>query len=160
MLIVMNKGTHEEHPNQPLQPNNEQLKKAVSFLTGYNGIFNVTSKNIKLFFLKANTDKDGYIQITTPPTAYDIKSLNTEIQRIIFEEEVFTEADYPFTTRPNFSKLGSNIERSSRRPQITFLPDDSIRNLFGFNATTIYEEQKTYHLIPFFHLIKFSSNQI
>ena len=41
-LIVMYKSTHEEHLSQPLQTNNKQFKIAVSFLTGYIGIFNIT----------------------------------------------------------------------------------------------------------------------
>ena len=43
MLIVMNKSTYEEHLPQPLQTNNKQIKIVVTFLTGYNGIFNVTN---------------------------------------------------------------------------------------------------------------------
>ena len=41
MLIVMDKSLHEEHLPQPLQTNNKQIKRAVTFLTGYNGTFNV-----------------------------------------------------------------------------------------------------------------------
>ena len=41
----MDKSTHEEHLSQPLQTNNKQFKIAVTFLTGYNGIFNVTNSN-------------------------------------------------------------------------------------------------------------------
>ena len=37
----MDKSTHEEHLSQPLQTNNKQFKIAVTFLSGYNGIFNV-----------------------------------------------------------------------------------------------------------------------
>ena len=36
---------------QPLQTNNKQFKIAITFLTGYNGIFNVTHKNNKFYFL-------------------------------------------------------------------------------------------------------------
>ena len=43
----MDKSTHEEHLFQPLQTDNKQFKIAVTFLTGYNGIFNITSLNIK-----------------------------------------------------------------------------------------------------------------
>ena len=43
-LIVMGKSSHEEHLSQPLQTSNKQFKIAVTFLTGYNGIFNVTTK--------------------------------------------------------------------------------------------------------------------
>ena len=49
MLIIMDKSTHEEHLSQPLQTNNEQFKIAVTFLTGYNGVFNVTDKKINSF---------------------------------------------------------------------------------------------------------------
>ena len=44
ILIVLDKSTHEERLSQPLQTNNKQFKIAVTFLTGYNGIFNVTDK--------------------------------------------------------------------------------------------------------------------
>ena len=52
MLIVMDKSTHEEHIFQPLQTNNKPFKIAVTFLTGYNGIFNVTNENNKFYFKK------------------------------------------------------------------------------------------------------------
>ena len=145
MLIVMDKSTHQERLSQPLQTNNKQFKIAVTFPTGYNGICFVTSKNNKFHFLKSITDKDGYIQITIPPGGYEIGSLNNEIKRIIIAEEHFTEADYPFKIQPNFSTLGSVIEISSQGPKITFIPDDSVRSLLGFKATTIYEE---YNLSP------------
>ena len=50
LLIVLNKSIHEEHLSQPLQTNNKQFKIAVTFVTGYNGIFNVTNKNKKFYF--------------------------------------------------------------------------------------------------------------
>ena len=34
LLTVMDKSTHEEHLSQPLQTNNKQFKRAVTFLTG------------------------------------------------------------------------------------------------------------------------------
>ena len=49
MLIVMDNSTHDEHLSQPLQTNNKQFKIAVTFLTGYKGIFNVTNAN-NIFF--------------------------------------------------------------------------------------------------------------
>ena len=140
MLIVMYKSTHEEHLSQPLQINNKQFKIAVTFLTGYIGIFNVTSKNNNFYFIKSITDEDGYIQITIPPGAYEIESLNNEIKRIIIDKEHYTEANYPFSIKPNFSTLGSIIEISTQGPVITFIPDDSMGNLLGFNKTTIFKE--------------------
>ena len=47
MSIVMDKNTHEEHLSQQLQINHKHFKIAVTFLTGYNGVFNVTDKNKK-----------------------------------------------------------------------------------------------------------------
>ena len=48
MSIVMDKSTHEGHLSQPLQNNNKQFKIAITLSTGYNGIFNATSKNNQL----------------------------------------------------------------------------------------------------------------
>ena len=41
MLIVMDKSIHEEHLFQPLQTYDKQFKIAVTFLTGFKGIYNV-----------------------------------------------------------------------------------------------------------------------
>ena len=140
MLIVMDKSTHEEHLSQPLQTNNKHFETAVTFLTGYNGIFNVKNSNIKFYFIKSITVEDGCIQITVSPGAYEIESLNIEIKRIIFDEGYYTEVDCPFTIKPNFSTFESIIEISTQGPVITLIPDDSMGDLLGFNKTTIYEE--------------------
>ena len=113
---------------------------AITFLTAYNGIFNVTNENNKFYFKKTITNEDGFIKITKLPGAYEIESLNNEIKRIIIDEEHYTEANYPFTTKPNLSTLGSVIEISSQGPLISFIFDDSMRDLLGFNAGTLYEE--------------------
>ena len=68
--------------------------------------------------------------------------MNDEIKRIIIDEGHYTETDYPFTKKPNFSTLGSIIEISKQGTLISFLLDDSIRNLLGFNTNTIHEEYK------------------
>ena len=145
MLIVMDKSTHEEHLSQPLQTNIKYIKIAVTFLTGYNGIYNVTDKNNIFYFTKSISDEDGFIQITISPGAYELENLNNEIKRIIIDEGHYTEANYPFKIRPNFSTLGSIIEISTQGPVITFVPDDSMRYLLRFNKTTIHEE---YNLLP------------
>ena len=49
ILTDMNKSTHEEHLSQTLRTKNKRFKIAVTFLTGYNGIFNVTHKNNNFF---------------------------------------------------------------------------------------------------------------
>ena len=112
MLIVMDNSTHEEHLSQPLQTNNEQFKIAVTFLTVYNGSFNVTNSYNKFYLKKTITDGDDFIQITIPPVAYEIESSRNEIRRIIIDEEHFTETDYTFHNKANFSKLGSILEKA------------------------------------------------
>ena len=136
----MDKSTHEGHLSQPLQTNKKQFKIAITILTGYNDNFNVTNSNNKFYFMKSITDEAGFIWITIPPGANEIESLTIEIKRNIIDEEHYTEANYPFTIKPNFSTLGKIIESSPQGPIINFLFDDSIRDLLGFNARTLYEE--------------------
>ena len=71
----MDKSTYEEHLSQPLQTNNKQFKIAITLLTGYIGIFNVTNKNTTFFFTVSNID-DGFSQITIPEGTYELESLN------------------------------------------------------------------------------------
>ena len=120
LLIVMDKSTHEEHLSQPLQTNNKQFKIAVTFLTGYNGIFNVTNSNNKFYFKKAISD-ENFIQIRISEGAYEIESLDVEIKRIIIEKGYYTESDYPFRIKPNFSTLGSIVEILTPGPMISFV---------------------------------------
>ena len=140
MLNIMNKSIHEEHLSQPLQTNNEQFKVAVTFLTAYNGIFNVTNSNNKFYFTKSITDDDHYIMISISPGAYEMKALNDEIKRVIINDGYFNEENYPFIIKPNFSRLGSIIEISNEESAISFKPSDSLGSLLGFNKRTIYEE--------------------
>ena len=139
MLIIMDKSTHEEHLFEPLQTNNKQFKIAVTFLTAYNGIFNVTDKNNNFYFTKSITD-EGFIKIVIPEGAYELENLDNEIKRIIIDENHYTETNYPFKIKPNLNTQRSIIEISSPGPIITFQPDDSIGKLLGFNKTTIFEE--------------------
>ena len=86
MLIVIDKSTHEERLSQGLQTNSKKFRIAVTFLTGYNGIFNVKNSNNKFYFKKTITDGENFIQITLPPGAYKIESLNSEVKTIIFDK--------------------------------------------------------------------------
>ena len=94
------------------------------------------------FISRKKTDEDGFIQINIPPVAYEIESLNDEIKRIIIDQELYTEANYPFKIKPSFSTLGSIIELSPQGPIISFMFHDSIKDLLGFHANTLYEENK------------------
>ena len=67
-LIVMDKSTHEEHLAQPLRTNSKLFKIAITFLTGYDGIFNVTNSNNEFYFKKSFND-GVFIQINIPPGA-------------------------------------------------------------------------------------------
>ena len=82
MLIVMDKSIHEEHLAQPLQTNNKQFKIAVTFLTGYNGIWNVTHNNNKIFF-KINFDEGYFFQVTIPHGAYELEVLRKKLEGLI-----------------------------------------------------------------------------
>ena len=139
MLIIMDKSTHEEHLSQPLRTNNKQFKISISFLSGYNGIFNVTNNKNKFYFKKTISD-DGYIKITIPIGAYEIEALDKELKRIIISENHFTQGNCPFKIKPNFNTLGSIVRISQQGPIIGFMFDDSMRDLLGFNARTLYEE--------------------
>ena len=114
MLNIMDKSTQEEHLSQPLQTNDKQFKIAVTFLTAYNGIFNITDRNNKFYFKKSIVEED-FIQIRIPKGAYEIEHLNNEIKRVIIDAEHYTEPNYPFTIKPNFSALGSIIEIKPQR---------------------------------------------
>ena len=95
--IIMDKSTHEEHLSQPLQTNNKQFKIAVTFLTGYYGIFNITNKNNKFYFSESIIDDNHFTQITIPQGAYELESLIKEIKRIIFNQGYFNSEDYRTT---------------------------------------------------------------
>ena len=157
MLVVMDKYTREEHLSQPLQTINKQFKIAITSLTAYNGVFNVTNSNIKFYFVKSFTDEDGPIQITLPLGAYEIESLNNELKRIFIDDGHITEANYPFTMKRFFSTLGSIIKISLQRPMISFMFDDSIKDILGFNASTFYEDFNPILSIFYFSTIFFSS---
>ena len=145
MLFVMDKSTHEEHLSQPLQTNNKKFEKAVTFLTVYNGIFNVTNSNNKFHFKKSITDEDVFIQLTISPGAYEIESLNNEVKRIIIGVGHFTEAEYAFTIKPNFTTLGSIREIMPQGPIIRLVFDDTIGNFLGLWEAILYREYNLPH---------------
>ena len=136
----MDKSTHEVHLSQPLQTNNKQFKIAVTFLTGHNGIFNVTKSNNKFYFTTSISDIEPSF-IVIPPGAYELECLDDEIKRICIIDGHFTESTYPFKIRPKFSILGSIIEIDVRiGRQIDFNPNDSIRDLLGFKPKIVNGE--------------------
>ena len=139
MLRVMDKSAYEEHFFQPFWTKNKQFKIAVTFLTSYNGIFNVTNSNIKVYFKKSLAEED-FIQIRIPEGSYEIESLNDDFKRIIIDKGQYTKNAYPLKIKANFITLGSIVEIQSQGPLIGFVSDDSIRILLGFNETILWEE--------------------
>ena len=71
--------------------------------------------------------------------------MSKETKRIIIDEGHFTLQEYQFTIKPNFTALGSIIEISNEESTISFIPEDSIPDLLGFNKTSIYEK---YNMAP------------
>ena len=43
------------------------------------------------FISQKSISEDGFVQITIPPGAYEIESLNNEIKRIIIDEGYYNE---------------------------------------------------------------------
>ena len=162
MLIVMDKSTHGEHLSQHLQTHNRQFKIAVTFLTGYNGIFNITNSNNNVYFKNTITNEEDFIQKTIPQGAYEIESLNKAIRRIIIDKGHYTENEYPFTVKATSSTLVSIAEIKPQGAIIGFVFQDSIRSLLGLHETILYKKYIIYQkiLLILYHLIIFSLKQI
>ena len=64
---------------------------------------------LTIFFKKALID-ENFLQISIPEGAYKIESLAKEIKMNIVDKGHYTEANYPFKIKPNFSTLGSFVE--------------------------------------------------
>ena len=67
--------------------------------------------------------------------------MNYEIKRIIIDEEHYTKSNYPFIIKPNFPTLGFIKEIPPQELLISFMFDDSIKDLLGFIAWILYEEE-------------------
>ena len=137
MLIIMDQSNHEENLSQPLQTNNKPFKIAVFLLTGYNGIFNITSKNNKFYF---KNPANEIVMIMISHGAYELERLELEIKRIKSEEGHITEHFYTFSIKPNFSTLGSLIENNNPKFFIVIFNDNTIRELLGFIAIFLEDE--------------------
>ena len=84
-----------------MQTNNKQFKIVVTFLTGYNGRFNITNLNNRFYFTTSISDIEPNFRII-PPGAYELKNLDDEIKRICNIDGHFSEANYPFKIKPSF----------------------------------------------------------
>ena len=66
--------------------------------------------------------------------------MNEEIKGIIIDKSHYSENEHPFPIKPNFSTLGSIIELQLQGPIISFVSEDSTRNILGFHETILYKE--------------------
>ena len=78
--------------------------------------------------MKSITDEGSFIQFFIPPAAYESECLINETKMIVINEGRCIQAKDPFTTKPNFSALGSIVKISPQEPKISFMFDDSIRD--------------------------------
>ena len=138
MLIVMNKSSHEKHLTQPLQTNNEQFEKKVTFLTGYNGIFNIINRKNNFYFTVSINDDDFNVNFVSPG-AYELDCLDKESIRITFKDGYFTDESYPFVNKTYCSTLGSImiIKPNFIGTQFSFALIDSIRHLLEFDSAVL-----------------------
>ena len=141
-LIVLVESTDEEILYQPLQTNNHWFEFPVSFLTGYNGVFNITNKMIEVSFTTSYID-DCFILIIILSGVHELASLNDEIKRIFNEDGYFTEENDPIVVEPENSTLGSTIGRKTILigSQVGFTPDDTLRDFSGFEPVVLYEKE-------------------
>ena len=66
--------------------------------------------------------------------------MNTETKRNIIAKGQYSEKEYPFMIKPNFSTLCSILEIKPQGPIIGLLFEDSTGELLGFNETILWKE--------------------
>ena len=71
--------------------------------------------------------------------------MDDEFRRIIIENGHYSESDYPFRIKPNFSTLGSVVEILTPGPRISFVFDDSIGILLGLNEILVWGKYNLLH---------------
>ena len=104
-------------------------------------VFSILLIQKKFYFKKSNIDKN-FVQIIIPHGAYEIESLNNEIEMNFFDTGCYSDEDYPFKIKLSFSTLGSNVELSPQVPIIGFVFNDGLGNLLGFNETILWQDYK------------------
>ena len=82
MVRAKDNFTHEQHLSETLQTSNKQLNIAVTFRTGYTGIFNVTNENIEFISTSAFEGAE-YNVISKPSRAYEVEPSDKKIERML-----------------------------------------------------------------------------
>ena len=83
----MEKSAHEENLSQTISTNIKQFQTAVTFLSGYNGIFNITTKTNKFYYTKT-IDNDDYSEGIIRPGAYELENLREKFKRILLKNDI------------------------------------------------------------------------
>ena len=139
MLIVMDKSIHELFLDESLQTNKKQFKIAITFLTGYNGIFNITEANNKFYYI---TPEKMIVDIEIPKGAYELGAIDLEIKRLMVSNGDSDGETFPITIKPNFNTQESIIEIEDGW-EIDFTYARTIRTPLGFDARVV---SKNYNL--------------
>ena len=140
MLNLVDKSTHEENLFRTLKTKNRQFKFAVTFLTGNNDIFIVTSE-INYFTVISVIECAQHTVTRIPAGAYEFEILNKDIKRKIIVGCRITEKDHRLTIKPSFSTLGSSTAIDLGRGwQFSFAQDDILGKLLSFKQTLKYDE--------------------
>ena len=116
---------------------------AITFLTGYNGIFNITDENNKFFYV---TREKMIVDNAIPKVAYELEALDLEIKRLMVLNGDSDGESFPFTIKPNFTTQGSIIEIEDGW-EIDFTYAGTIKNILGFDARKLAEN--LFYLIIF-----------
>ena len=87
MFFVMDKSAHEESLSQTISTNIKQFQTAVTFLSGYNGIFNITTKTSEFYYTKT-IDNDDYSEGIIRPGAYELENLEEKFKRILLKKAI------------------------------------------------------------------------
>ena len=109
MLIVLNKSTHEENLSQPSQTKYKLFKGAITYLSDFKRIFNVTNSNNKSIS-KSVIEGAEHNLIRIHPGDYEFENSNNKIKQIIIARGHIAAEDYPPTNKPYLSTLGSIVE--------------------------------------------------
>ena len=97
-------------------------------------------KNINFIFISVFESAE-YNVFRITAGAYEIQSLNAEIDRIIIKQGHITEENYLFKIRPRIPTLGSVLEKEpGRRWLVSFAQDDTLRDLLGSKPKVLHDE--------------------
>ena len=129
----MDNPTREENFIEPLITNNKDFKTAITFLTGYNGNFNITEIDNKFYCI---TPEKIIVDIVLEKGAYELEAMDLEIKRLMVLNGDSDGETIPITIKQDFSTQGSIMEIIDRWG-IYFTFDSTTRTILGADARVI-----------------------